>query len=381
MILLKNGKIVNEQNELVNVDLLINNGIIQNIASDISCDEAQVIELNGKLISPGFIDVHVHLREPGYEHKETILTGTAAAAAGGYTTIAAMANTIPVPDSVENVTQINDLLDKSASIRVLPYASITMGERGEELVDIEALSEQHILGFSDDGHGIQTAGMMYEAMRRAAAVNKPIVAHCEDNSLLFGGYIHAGEYAKANGHKGILSASESAQIARDLMLAKETGVHYHICHISTKESVELVRFGKKLGINVTAEVAPHHLILSDTDIVDDNTNYKMNPPLRSSEDVAACIEGLLDGTIDCIATDHAPHTEDEKARNLFEAPFGIVGLETAFPLMYTHFVRTNKMSLKQLLQCMSQKPAEIFGLPYGCLKVGACADLTVIDLN
>lgn len=381
MILLKNGRQINESNELVAVDLLVKDGIIIEMTECIENTEAQVYDLAGKLVSPGLIDVHVHLREPGYERKETIETGTKAAARGGYTTIAAMANTIPVPDSMENVTYIEGLLQQSAQVRVFPYAAITLGERGEEIVDVEALSETSILGFSDDGRGIQEAGVMYQAMQRAKAVNKPIVAHCEDDSLLFGGYLHDGEYAKANGHRGILSVSESAQIARDIMLAQATGVHYHICHISTKESVELVRFAKAQGINVTAEVSPHHLILCDTDIVNDDPNFKMNPPLRADADRIACVQGLLDGTIDVIATDHAPHHEDEKAWGIETAPFGIVGLETAFPLMYTTFVKTGKMTLKQLIDCMSTKPATIFNLPYGKLEVGAVADITIIDLD
>lgn len=381
MILLKNGRQINESNELVAVDLLVKDGIIIEMTECIENTEAQVYDLAGKLVSPGLIDVHVHLREPGYERKETIETGTKAAARGGYTTIAAMANTIPVPDSMENVTYIEGLLQQSAQVRVFPYAAITLGERGQEIVDVEALSETSILGFSDDGRGIQEAGVMYQAMQRAKAVNKPIVAHCEDDSLLFGGYLHDGEYAKANGHRGILSVSESAQIARDIMLAQATGVHYHICHISTKESVELVRFAKAQGINVTAEVSPHHLILCDTDIVNDDPNFKMNPPLRADADRIACVQGLLDGTIDIIATDHAPHHEDEKAWGIETAPFGIVGLETAFPLMYTTFVKTGKMTLKQLIDCMSTKPATIFNLPYGKLEVGAVADITIIDLD
>lgn len=381
MILLKNGRQINESNELVAVDLLVKDGIIIEMTECIENTEAQVYDLAGKLVSPGLIDVHVHLREPGYERKETIETGTKAAARGGYTTIAAMANTIPVPDSMESVTYIEGLLQQSAQVRVFPYAAITLGERGQEIVDVEALSETSILGFSDDGRGIQEAGVMYQAMQRAKAVNKPIVAHCEDDSLLFGGYLHDGEYAKANGHRGILSVSESAQIARDIMLAQATGVHYHICHISTKESVELVRFAKAQGINVTAEVSPHHLILCDSDIVNDDPNFKMNPPLRADADRIACVQGLLDGTIDVIATDHAPHHEDEKAWGIETAPFGIVGLETAFPLMYTTFVKTGKMTLKQLIDCMSTKPATIFNLPYGKLEVGAVADITIIDLD
>ena len=382
MLLLKNGRVINEAGELNAVELLIEDKVIIKMSEVIEVKDAEVIDLGGKLVVPGLIDVHVHLREPGYEHKETIASGTMAAARGGYTTIAAMANTKPVPDSIENVKKIEDLISRSAKVRTLPYASITINEGGSELVDIEALSQARIIGFSDDGRGIQEAGMMYQAMLRAAAVNKPIVAHCEDDSLLFGGYLHEGEYAKEHDHKGILSVSESVQIARDIMLAQATGVHYHICHISTKESVELIRFAKAQGIKVTAEVSPHHLILSDVDIKsEDISNFKMNPPLRSLADREACVQGWLDGTIDIIATDHAPHHVDEKALPVDQAPFGIVGLETAFPLLYTHFVKTGKTTLKQLVESMSTKPAQIFNLPYGKLKPSSVADITIIDLE
>lgn len=382
MLLLKNGRVVNEVGELTPIEILIEDKRIVKIEKKISAKGVEVIDLAGKLVTPGLIDVHVHLREPGYEHKETIASGTMAAARGGYTTIAAMANTNPVPDCLENVSMIEGLIAKDAKVRTLPYASITIGELGAELVEIEELAKTSILGFSDDGRGIQEAGTMYQAMLRAKAVNKPVIAHCEDDSLLFDGYLHEGEYAKKHQHKGILSVSESAQIARDIMLAQATGVHYHICHISTKESVELVRFAKTQGIKVTAEVSPHHLILSDVDIkTADISNFKMNPPLRSLTDKEACIQGWLDGTIDIIATDHAPHHEDEKTQPVEKAPFGIVGLETAFPLLYTHFVKTNKITLKQLIDSMSTKPAEIFGLPYGKLAVGMPADITVIDLD
>ena len=382
MLLLKNGKILNEVGELTPMEILIEDKIIKEIATEILVEDVETIDVKGNLIAPGLIDVHVHLREPGYEHKETIASGTKAAAKGGYTTIAAMANTNPVPDSIVNIQKIEKLIKDTAIVRTLPYAAITDNEAGEKLVDIEAIAETNILGFSDDGRGIQEAGMMYQAMQRAKAVNKPIVAHCEDESLLFDGYLHAGEYANEQNHRGILSVSESVQIARDIMLAQSTGVHYHVCHISTKESVDLVRFAKLQGINVTAEVSPHHLILTDMDIKQEGlTNFKMNPPLRSDKDRQACIEGLLDGTIDIIATDHAPHHEDEKAQNLDKAPFGIVGLETAFPLLYTHFVKSNKMSLQQLIESMSTKPAQIFGLPYGRIKKGSLADFAIIDLN
>ncbi len=372
---------INEQSECVSVDILIKDNKIEKIAQTIEAQDAKVIELNQKMIAPGFIDVHVHLREPGYTHKETIESGTKAAARGGFTTIAAMPNTIPAPDCEENIELIQSIIKKDAKVRVIPYATITKNQCGQELVDFKALKKHGVIGFSDDGHGVQTTQTMFEAMQQAAALDMPIVAHCEEDSLLYGGYIHDGEYAKAHGHRGISTVSESVQIARDIMLAKAAGVHYHVCHISTKDSVELVRFAKAQGINVTCEVAPHHLILSDSDIVDDNTNFKMNPPLRGREDVKACIEGLLDGTIDCIATDHAPHTEEEKARGLEIAPFGIVGLETAFPLMYTNFVKTNQMSIGELIACMSTKPAAVFNLPYGKIEVGEVADLVVIDLE
>ena len=380
MLLLKNGKIATG-NELQQLDVLIDGKNIVKIAPSIDNSSAQVVDLQGKLIAPGLIDVHVHLREPGHTRKETIATGTEAAARGGYTTIAAMPNTSPVPDSLEHVTLIEGLIEKDAKIRVLPYASITINEAGKDLIDLESVAATTIIGYTDDGKGVQEAGMMYLAMKRAAAVNKPVVAHCEDDSLLFDGYLHAGEYAAANGHRGILSASESVHIARDIMLAQATGVHYHVCHISTKESVALVRLGKSLGINVTAEVSPHHLLLADVDIKNDDTNYKMNPPLRSVEDREALVEGLLDGTIDIIATDHAPHTEEEKSWGMEKAPMGIVGLETAFPLLYTYFVKTGKLTLEQLVGKMSTKPAEIFQLPYGKLAEGAVADLAIIDLD
>ena len=381
MILLKNGKLLTKQNDFMTVDVLIEDHKIKEIAPMIHADDAMIIELNQKLIAPGFIDVHVHLREPGYTHKETIETGSKAAAKGGFTTIAAMPNTLPAPDCEAHLTHIQTLIKKDAKIRVIPYATITKNQSGETLVDFKALKKHGVIGFSDDGHGVQTTQTMFEAMKQAAKLNLPIVAHCEEDSLLYGGYVHDGEYAKQNGHRGISTLTESVQIARDMMLAKAAGVHYHVCHISTKDSVALVRFAKSQGINITCEVSPHHLILSDLDIVDHHANFKMNPPLRGREDVEACINGLLDGTIDCIATDHAPHTKEEKARGLADAPFGIVGLETAFPLMYTYFVKTNKMTLAHLIACMSEKPAQVFNLPYGSLTEGSVADIVILDLD
>lgn len=363
-------------------DVLICDGIVKEIALNIeSTDGVEVIDLQNKFIAPGLIDVHIHLREPGGEHKETIATGTEAAARGGFTTIAVMPNTNPVPDCKESLGYVHDLINKNAKIRVIPYGAITKNEAGEELVKFDEMAEQ-VFAFTDDGRGVQTAGMMYEAMVQAKKAGKSIVAHCEDDSLLFGGYLHAGDYAKANGHKGIMSASESVQIARDALLAWETGVHYHVCHISTKQSVEVVRWAKSMGIHITAEISPHHLLLSDKDICEENiSDYKMNPPLRSEVDRLACVEGLLDGTIDMIATDHAPHAEEEKKRNIDVAPFGIVGLETAFPLMYTTFVKTGKMTLAKLIDLMATKPAEVFGLEYGRFEVGAVADIAIFDLE
>ena len=381
MLLLKNGNKLTEKGELMITDMLIKNGKITQIAPNIADSDAQVIELDGKLITPGLIDVHVHLREPGGEHKETIATGTASAARGGYTLIAAMPNTNPVPDSVENLEKIWKKIKEDALVRVLPYGSITANLAGVELNDFAALAPE-VLAFSDDGKGIQEAGMMYRAMQNAVKIDKPIVAHCEDESLLFDGYLHDGKYASANGYKGILSASESVHIARDSILAKATGAQYHVCHVSTKESVSIIRWAKAEGINITAEVSPHHLLLADKDIIAGNVaNFKMNPPLRGEEDRIACIEGVLDGTIDMIATDHAPHTADEKALPLEQAPFGIVGLETAFPLMYTNFVKNGDWSLKFLIDRMTVIPAEVFGLPYGRLEVGQPADISVFDLD
>ena len=382
MLLLKNGKILDNNGELISTDILIEAGNITNMAPHISASSIkEVVDLKGKFIAPGLIDVHVHLREPGGEHKETIATGTKAAARGGYTLVAAMPNTNPVPDDRPHLDALLAKIESDAIIRVLPYGSITQNLKGETLVNFEALAHD-VIGFTDDGKGIQTAGQMYEAMVQAAAAGKPIVAHCEDESVLFGGYFHAGDYAKTHGHKGILSATESIHIARDALLAKATGVHYHVCHVSTKESVSLIRWAKAEGIHITAEVSPHHLLLSDKHIpASSPENHKMNPPLRGEDDRLACLEGLLDGTIDMIATDHAPHTAEEKAWPIDEAPFGIVGLETAFSLLYTHLVKLGICTLSFLIEKMSTIPAKTFGLNGGTLRTGALADLVVFDLE
>lgn len=381
MVLIQNAKML-EAGTLKQVDVLIQEGKIKSIATQIEPQsEMQIIDAKGHFLSPGFIDVHVHLREPGGEHKETIETGTKAAARGGFTTVCPMPNTKPVPDSVENMRHLQQLIDENAQVRVLPYAAITERQAGKKHVDFEALASEGAFAFTDDGVGVQEAAKMYEAMQQAKAVNKAVIAHCEDNSLIYGGAMHEGKRSEELGIPGIPNISESVQIARDVLLSEATGCHYHVCHVSTKESVRVIRDAKKAGIPVTAEVTPHHLLLTEEDIPGDNAIYKMNPPLRSVEDRQALIEGLLDGTIDIIATDHAPHAEDEKNQPMTRAPFGIVGSETAFPLLYTHFVKTGEWTLQQLVDYITIKPAQVFDLPYGTLKEGAVADLTLINLD
>lgn len=368
-------------NGLEVVDVLIKDGKIKNIEKEIHDNDELIIDAKELLLAPGFIDLHVHLREPGGEKKETIETGTKAAAKGGFTTIAAMPNTRPVPDNPEMLDWLQNRIKETAVVRVLPYASITKRELGLEITDFQELKQYGAFAFTDDGVGVQSAGMMLEAMKKAAELNMTIVAHCEENTLINKGYVHEGEFSKANGLRGIPSICESTQIARDVLLAEATGCHYHVCHISTKESVRVVRDAKKAGIHVTAEVTPHHLLLSEKDIPSLDANYKMNPPLRGEEDRLALIEGLLDGTIDFIATDHAPHTQAEKAEGMELAPFGIVGLETAFPLLYSNLVKKEIITLPHLIQLLTNKPAEAFNLPYGNLEIGSKADLVLIDLE
>jgi len=381
-IILKNGRSLNEAGVLVPTEVKITGDVIAEIASTVAAgDEDEVIDVAGQLLAPGFIDLHVHLREPGGEHKETIATGTLAAAKGGFTTVAAMPNTRPVPDTKTQMEWLVHRIRETAYVNVLPYAAITIRQLGKERTDFAALKEAGAFAFTDDGIGVQDARMMYEAMKQAAALDMAIVAHCEEESLTYKGCVHDGVFAKKHGLSGIPSVAESVHIARDVLLAEATGCHYHVCHISTKESVRIVREAKRAGIRVTAEVTPHHLLLCDEDIPGLDANFKMNPPLRSKEDREALMEGLLDGTIDFIATDHAPHTEAEKQEGMELAPFGIVGLETAFPLLYTHFVETNRWTLKQLMDWFTKKPAEAFRLEKGKLAVGAKADITVIDLQ
>lgn len=323
---------------------------------------ASVYNSSQYMIFPGFCDVHVHLRQPGFSYKETIKSGTQASAHGGYTTVFSMPNLKPVPDSAEHLKEQLDIIKKDAVINVLPYGAITVGQNGEELSDMEGMAKD-VIAFSDDGRGVQSEEMMKEAMLRAKALGKIIVAHCEDNSLLHGGYIHDGVYASEHSHRGICSESEWKPIKRDIELCRQTGCAYHVCHISCKESVELIRQAKAQGVNVTCETGPHYLILTDEDLKEDG-RFKMNPPLRSKEDRQALIEGVLDGTVDMIATDHAPHSQEEKSRGLEKSAFGIVGIETAFQLLYTHLVKKNIISLEKLIELLAVNPRKRFGIEY-----------------
>ena len=345
---------------------------IRAFAEKFLADGGLLSAVENYIIVPGLCDVHVHFREPGFSYKETIASGSAAAAHGGYTAVCTMPNLSPVPDSAEHLQVQLDAIKRGAAIKVLPYGAITVGEKGEKLADMEAMSDK-VCAFSDDGKGVQNDEMMREAMTAAKRLGKIIAAHCEDNSLLFGGYIHDGEYARMHGHRGISSASEYKQIERDLRLAEETGCAYHVCHISTKESVELIRQAKARGVNVTCETAPHYLVLCDEDMQEDG-RFKMNPPLRSREDKKALIEGIKDGTIDMIATDHAPHSAEEKGRGLEKSLMGVVGLETAFPVLYTELVTKNIITLDRLVELMSFKPKERFGIDTN-------NDFTVFDIS
>ena len=342
------------------------------VCSSLSAPGLSGFDSSEYVIFPGFCDVHVHFREPGFSYKETIATGSRAAARGGYTAVCTMPNLNPVPDSVENLGVQRRLIEETACIHVYPYGAITIGEQGEALSDLEGMAPD-VVGFSDDGRGVQSDDMMRQAMLRAKVLGKPIVAHCEVNSLLRGGYIHDGDYAKAHGHRGICSESEWGQIARDLQLVKETGCAYHVCHVSAKESVALIRKAKAEGLDVTCETGPHYLVMDDSDLQEDG-RFKMNPPLRGKEDREALIQGILDGTIDMIATDHAPHSAEEKSRGLEKSAFGIVGIETAFPILYTCLVKPGILSLNKLLELLCVNPRRRFGLPLG-------TDYSIWDLN
>ena len=336
-------------------------------------------EIDGKVILPGLADAHVHLREPGFFYKESIATGSESGARAGYTALFAMPNLSPVPDSLSHLREEQDAISRTAKTRVYPYAALTVGERGEELSAIEELAP-HVIGFSDDGRGVQSEALMREAMLRVKACGKVIAAHCEVNDLLRGGYIHDGAYARTHGHKGICSESEWKMVERDVALAEETGVSYHVCHVSAKESVEIIRRAKARGVDVTCETAPHYLLLTEDDLEEDG-RFKMNPPIRTAEDRAALVEGLADGTVDMVATDHAPHSDEEKSRGLAGSLMGVIGLEFAFPVLYTGLVATGRISLHRLVEAMSAAPLARFGLPGGDIRDGAPADLAVFDLS
>lgn len=368
-----------QNGELMHVNILVEDGRIAAIGNaPPACDHVETLSADGLFVFPGFTDVHVHLREPGFSYKETIASGTAAAARGGFTHVCAMPNLNPVPDSDATLAAEEACIARDAMIAVHPYGAITEGERGERLADMAAMAPR-VVAFSDDGRGVQSESMMRAAMERAAACGRVLAAHCEDNALLHGGYIHDGRYAAAHGHRGICSESEWRPIARDLRLARETGCAYHVCHVSTKESVALIREAKRQGVNVTCETAPHYLLLCEDDLQEDG-RFKMNPPLRGAADRDALIEGLLDGTVDMIATDHAPHSAEEKARGLAGSAMGVVGLETSFAAVYTGLVRSGVLPLARLIDAMATQPAARFGAGTP-LRCGEPADFTVFDLS
>lgn len=363
-------------------DVLIKNSRIHSLGISISSNGAdRVFDFKDKyFLIPGFVDVHVHLREPGFSYKETIKTGTRAAAKAGYTAVCPMPNLNPAPDCPENLKAETDIIEKDALIDVFPFASITKGRLGRgECVDFAAM-KNNVIGFSDDGCGVQSEELMKEAMKKCSELGCIISAHCEVNDLLHGGYIHDGEYCKAHNHRGICSESEWAQIARDCRLAEETGCRYHVCHISTKESVDIIRKAKARGVKVTCETGPHYLTMCDKNLQEDG-RFKMNPPLRSEEDMQALISGVADGTIDVIATDHAPHSAEEKSKGLEKSAMGVVGLETAFSVLYTRLVKTGIIPLEKLIYMMSVRPREIFGIEGGMIEEGAPADLCAVDLE
>ena len=360
-------------------DIYIKDGMIVSFDSGFHSNEGVVsFDFDNKYIFPGFTDVHVHLREPGFLRKETIETGSMAAAAGGYTSVCAMPNLDPVPDSAENIKKEEEIIEKTAVVHVYPYGAITVGEKGEKLADLEGMAP-YAFAFSDDGHGVQNDDMMRKAMTEAKRLGKVIAAHCEVNELLNGGYIHDGKYAALHGHRGICSESEWKQIERDIELVKETGCAYHVCHISTKESVELIRQAKKDGLNISCETGPHYLVMNDMDLQEEG-RFKMNPPIRDESDRQALIEGLKDGTIDVIATDHAPHTKEEKSKGLEKSLMGVVGLETAFPIVYTELVRKGVITLEKAVELLNVNAKKRFGIG-ASIKEGEKADLTVFDLD
>ena len=359
-------------------DLLVSDSVIVDICKDIDVSNAdKVYYLDDLYIFPGFTDVHVHLREPGFSYKETIRTGTKASARGGYTAVCSMPNLNPVPDSMDNLKAQLDIIEQDALIRVYPFGAITVGQKGSELSDMDAMAS-HVIGFSDDGKGVQDRDIMLNAMKKAKKLGKIISAHCEDEALLDGGYIHDGDYAREHGHKGICSESEWGPVARDIELVKESGVSYHVCHVSAKETVDIIRRAKAEGVDITCETGPHYLVFSDRDLKEDG-GFKMNPPIRSEEDRLALIEGIKDGTIDMIATDHAPHSAEEKSKGLLSLN-GIVGIETAFPVLYTKLVKEGIITIDKLIELMSKAPSQRFGIDTK-LEVGAKANFTVFNLD
>lgn len=374
-LLLKNGTVY-YQGKMQKVDVLIQNGVVCKIDRDIQADGCPVIDSSKFNIIPGLADVHVHLREPGFSYKETILTGTKAAAKGGFTLVAAMPNLNPVPDSAEHLKVELDRIEKNRVIKVLPYGSITVGEKGKELRDMAGMAKD-VIAFSDDGKGVQNSEMMEKAMTVAKELNKPIVAHCEVESLLNGGYIHEGEYAKLHGHKGISSASEYEEVIRDINLSEKTGCQFHACHISTKESVDAIRQAKAKGLKVSGETGPHYLAFTDMDL-QESGSWKMNPPIRSEEDRQALIKAVRDGAIECIITDHAPHSREEKSKGLAGSSMGVVGLETSFAAVNTYMVEKGYISFEKLVEVMSINPRKIFGLESG-IQIGKPADITIVD--
>ena len=360
-------------------DVEVQGGIVSRVEPAVVPNSGVPVFNYSGIVVPGLVDVHVHLREPGFSFKETMETGTAAAARGGYTAVCAMPNLNPVPDSAEHLAVELEAIRRGAKVRVYPYGSLTVGERGLEMADISAMADAAV-AYSDDGRGVQDEDMMRECMRAVAATGKLLAAHCEVDELLRGGYIHDGAYARAHGHRGICSESEWREVERDIRLAEETGCAFHVCHVSTKESVRLVREARARGVNVTAETAPHYLLLTEEDLQEDG-RFKMNPPLRERADRDALIEGLLDGTIGMIATDHAPHTPEEKSRGLEKSPMGVVGLECAFPVMFTGLVEKGVVTLEKLVVLMSSAPAKRFGIPGGEIEVGKPANLAVFDID
>lgn len=372
---------IREGNVTETCEIRIHEGRILEIGEKLSEKQGEEVhDARGMLVTPGFVDIHVHLREPGGEKKETIRTGSRAAALGGYTTIVAMPNTDPVPDTPERLKAFHSKAETDSLIRVKSYGAITEGEKGMELVDFTAMDKEGVIGFSDDGKGVQSAGLMYQAMKSIKELDGIITAHCEEDSMLFGGYIHQGDYAVEHEHRGIHSLTEDLQIVRDLAISEATGCRYHICHMSTSGGVRALERAQRDGAPVTGEVTPHHLLLTENHLREDG-NFKMNPPLRSERDREALVRGLREGVIGAIATDHAPHTREDKEKGLEGSAFGIVGLETSFALLYTHLVEKGHLTLERLVEAMTEGPSKIMGLPYGRLEEGASADLTFIDLT